>query len=578
MIYINNNLSKINNLTLIFENIFGSFYIYEKLKQENIDCQLFFNSYIFNRFLKDISLSKYNIKYDIKYDNEILFKKNKVIYLLNPSLMDIKQHLNKNDIIFDIFFNVYDFSFYKNIDELDIQKILKNIKDNFLKKNKSIKKLIYITDLENIDKIFDFSDSNIIYNHKHDSNIISILHSKMSTLNGEIIQKFINENRQKLNERNIKIINITQNIYEYYEQIFLYLLTADSIMIDINRFTIWLLKCRNNNTIIKSNTFKIDYECTFCQYLYPKNLTISNRQTRIIYDVSRLDGIGTIFYNLLMLMNDYKTDVYLLEDIVPEHEKNINIKYIFPNLNIINKNKLNEFISINYDMMILTYVNVHNIKKDGYDIIYTGTNFAFKPIDLNKINKNYIKLNPIIIDNIKIKYNNFFNNNNIKIGIHVRRGDYLKYITANPNSFVCLLDNEYYINSIQKVLDKIKPNKYTIYFFAEDDETINYINDKLIKYIENYVILERDIGINHIYIMSLCDYIIMSSSTFSVGAYIFNKLYHNKDMTIIAPSEFTNPLSNRHRYYINKTKGILDILKTNSGKSIIENIKCLTHI
>ena len=66
----------------------------------------------------------------------------------------------------------------------------------------------------------------IIYNHKHDSNIISILHNKMSTLNGEIIQKFINENRQKLNVKNIKIINITQNIYEYYEQLFLYLLTV----------------------------------------------------------------------------------------------------------------------------------------------------------------------------------------------------------------------------------------------------------------------------------------------------------------------------------------------------------------
>ena len=523
MIYINNNLHKINNLTLFFENIFGSFYIYQKLKEKNIECNIFFNSYIFNTFFKNTSLVKYNFT----QNNEQLFEKNKIIYLLNPSFDVILEYISKyhDNIIFDIFFNIYDFSFYKNIDELDIYKIIKNIRDTYINTNHKYNKLIYITNLDNIDKIFDFSDSYIVYNHKYDSNIVSILHNKMSTLNGEIICNFIDKNKTKLNEKNIKIINITNNIFEYYERLFIYLLCADTIMIDINRFTIWLLKCKKENIIIKSNIFKIDYECSFCKYLYPKQLNISKKSTRIIYDASRLDGIGTIFYNLLMLMNDYKTDIYLLEDIIPEHEKNINIKYVFPNLKIIDKNTLREYISINYDMMILTYLNIHNIKKQGYDIIFTGINFAFKPIDFNTINKKEILINPQIINNIKIKYKYFFDNNNIKIAVHIRRGDYLKYISANPNSFVCLLDDTYYINSIKKIIDELDTTNYTIYFFTEDDETVNYINDKLKKHIENYIILPHDIGINHIYIMSLCDYIIMSSSTFSLCAYIFNKLY-----------------------------------------------------
>ena len=54
MIYINNNLQKINNLTSIFENIFGSFYIYQKLKENNIECEIFYHSYIFKTFLKTI--------------------------------------------------------------------------------------------------------------------------------------------------------------------------------------------------------------------------------------------------------------------------------------------------------------------------------------------------------------------------------------------------------------------------------------------------------------------------------------------------------------------------------------------
>ena len=163
-------------------------------------------------------------------------------------------------------------------------------------------------------------------------------------------------------------------------------------MIDINRFTVWLLKLRNKNTIIKSNLFKIDYECKFCNYLYPKNLNTDNSKSRIILDASHLDGIGTIFYNLLMLMNDYRdNDIYLLEDFIPEHEKNITLKHIFPNLKFIDKNKLNKFISINYDMSILAYINVHDIHKKGYDIVFTGTNFAFRLIDYEYIIEKYNK-------------------------------------------------------------------------------------------------------------------------------------------------------------------------------------------
>lgn len=588
MIYINNNLQKINNLSSIFENIFGTFYICQKLKEKNIEYSLYYNSYIFKTFLKNTPLAKYNI-----YIDDTLFDKNQTIYLLNPTIEEILKYIEEKNIIFDIFFNIYDFSFYKYIDELDIKKILYNTITESQQNIIKYKRLIYITNLENIDKIFEFKDSYIIYNHINDSDIISILTNKMSTLNGKIMQDYINKNKSKLSEKNIKILSVLNNIYEYYEKLFMILLFADEIIIDLNRFTIWLLKLRTKNTIIKSNLFKIDYECKFCTYLYPKNLNIEDTKSRIIYDASQLDGIGTIFYNLLMLMNDYRdNDIYLLEDFIPEHEKNITLKKIFPNLKFINKNKLHKFISINYVMSILTYINVHDIHKHGYDIIFTGTNFAFKPIDYKYIIKNHnnmISINSDIIKNIKSKYNNFFDNKDIKIAVHIRRGDYLKYLSANPDSFVCLLEDSYYIDSINKIINTINTiNKpYHIYFFAEDNETIEHVKNKILLKIDQkidsnkYTIIPLDVGINHIYLLSNCNYIIMSSSTFSLAGLIFNKLYNDNndnDITIISPNHFTNPRSNRDRYYKQKTIGILDIIKTSTKKYDIINIKCASHI
>ena len=224
MIYINNNLQKLNNLTSIFENIFGTFYICQKLKEQNIEYELYYNSYIFKTFLKNTPIAKYN-----KYIDETLFDKNKIIYMLNPTYEQILQNIISNkdrDIIFDIFFNVYDFLFYKNIDELNINKILYNTINDSQKSITKYERLIYVTNLDNIDKIFDFNNSYIIYNHNNDSNIISILNNKMSTLNGKIVQEFINKNKTKLSEKNIKILSISNNIYEYYEKLFMILLFA----------------------------------------------------------------------------------------------------------------------------------------------------------------------------------------------------------------------------------------------------------------------------------------------------------------------------------------------------------------
>ena len=239
-------------------------------------------------------------------------------------------------------------------------------------------------------------------------------------------------------------------------------------------------------------------------------------------------------------------------------------------------------------MSILTYINVHDIHKHGYDIIFTGTNFAFKPIDYEYIIKKYkniIMINSDIIKNITSKYNDFFDNKDIKIAVHIRRGDYLKYLSANPDSFVCLLEDSYYIDSINKIINIInKP--YHIYFFAEDNETIEHIKNKILLKLSSeinnkFTIIPLDVGINHIYLLSNCNYIIMSSSTFSLAGLIFNKLYFNdndNDITIISPNHFTNPRSNRNRYYIRKTLGILDIIKTSTNKYNIIDITCASHI
>jgi hypothetical protein len=68
----------------------------------------------------------------------------------------------------------------------------------------------------------------------------------------------------------------------------------------------------------------------------------------------------------------------------------------------------------------------------------------------------------------------------------------------------------------------------------------------------------------------------MSSSTFSLLGYIFNSIYNNKSIYIIAPSKFVNTNAKHFRYLKTKTNNIINIIKTNKKYKII-NVKCMTQ-
>jgi hypothetical protein len=206
-------------------------------------------------------------------------------------------------------------------------------------------------------------------------------------------------------------------------------------------FTYWILKIRNNNyNIIKTNflTFK------------------NNDNINIIFDPSKNDGLGTIYYNLLIIMNLYKNrTIYLLDNFIPFHDKTYTLKDMFPNIKFINKKSLYNFITIDQTVNIFKILPLIKINNPKCDIIYTGTNSHFININYKSLNLKSLKLNSFVYDITKNNYKIFLSDDIIKIAVHIRRGDYLDLIINNTSSFVCINEDNYYINNIINLINKI---------------------------------------------------------------------------------------------------------------------------
>jgi Glycosyl transferase family 11 len=202
--------------------------------------------------------------------------------------------------------------------------------------------------------------------------------------------------------------------------------------------------------------------------------------------------------------------------------KNKYCAYLFRNINslLIGRNYLiyKEPKEFEYDPKVLFQKNkllVGTWQSENYLIDIEDKikgEFIFnKPKDL--LNKNLTK---------KIKECN-------SVGIHIRRGDYLKAEWLNTH-FV-IKDKTYYCNSIKYIETKISN---PMYFIFSDD----------IEWAKTNLSLANSIYISHntgsksyidMYLMSLCKHNIIANSTFSWWAAWLNQ---NPDKIVIAPSSW----------------------------------------
>jgi hypothetical protein len=132
-------------------------------------------------------------------------------------------------------------------------------------------------------------------------------------------------------------------------------------------------------------------------------------------------------------------------------------------------------------------------------------------------------------ENIKNKIWNFlaqFNNKKI-IGMHVRRGDYLAS-GCRERHFLCTY--EYFKQALQNF-----PNEYIKIVCTDDIQ-----NCQDILQIPNTYIMENNTEIEDLFLISQCDNVIMSNSSFSWWGHFLGK----QKETVVAPTRWFTRLDN----------------------------------
>ena len=118
---------------------------------------------------------------------------------------------------------------------------------------------------------------------------------------------------------------------------------------------------------------------------------------------------------------------------------------------------------------------------------------------------------------IKEKYKDLFDKKNI--GIHFRMGDY-KHVDTHP-----VLPDEYYVNALKN----INIQDYNICVFCEKEDGITVQNrmKNILNKIDNpeypFKIIEAEKDIDEMFLISLCDVIIIANSTFSWWGALFSE-------------------------------------------------------
>lgn len=117
------------------------------------------------------------------------------------------------------------------------------------------------------------------------------------------------------------------------------------------------------------------------------------------------------------------------------------------------------------------------------------------------------------------------------IALHVRRGDYL----LPQHDHFCKLDNEYYLQALQRFADDI--DNYQLLIFSND---IDWCKDSLIDESDTVSFIEPGSDFVDLILMSLCDHQIAANSSYSWWAAFKNK---NKNKKVVCPTNYLKKYS-----------------------------------
>jgi hypothetical protein len=200
-------------------------------------------------------------------------------------------------------------------------------------------------------------------------------------------------------------------------------------------------------------------------------------------------------------------------------------------------NKLNYPVyrepSYNYQEIILSNYLGH-IKQSGLKLTGYFQSYKYFKDEYSSIIK-FIKLSETQ-EVIKKKYNNYFENKKNVISLHFRLGDYKHIQECHP-----ILNDEYYIKSLNHMVENISDKNITILYFCEkeDNELVSKRMNNIIKNVTHNKIIDV-IKVNdniedweQLVIMSCCHYNIIANSSFSWWGAYFNDY---KDKIVCYPS------------------------------------------
>ena len=166
----------------------------------------------------------------------------------------------------------------------------------------------------------------------------------------------------------------------------------------------------------------------------------------------------------------------------------------------------------NQNFIFYGFFNSYKYFEDKYFDIY-------KLLDISSL-KNQTREN----------YSQYFNNPSISI--HFRHGDYKNIQESHP-----ILSNQFYINSLQNIINKTKKNDWTcLYFCEKDDNKAIQIKIKILKrrfkHLKFIKAHDKAEDWQQLLLMSCCKHNIIANSAFSWWGAYFNE---NTDKIVCYP-------------------------------------------
>ena len=250
-----------------------------------------------------------------------------------------------------------------------------------------------------------------------------------------------------------------------------------------------------------------------------------------------LNQFQNIKFNLFKKRNNENAIRFCIYILAKLHKVKISSLFRLFNIYFPESSQLNELLC---DQKKIVILNAWKHKKD----IDAFINQKQQIITLFKPKNEYCKRADELFIKLKQQYD-------VIVGVHIRRGDYLAFQEG-----IYFFDDSVYSNYMTNLKNQFTEKK--VAFFISSIETVNYDNYSNL----NVSKLENSLGIEDLYALSKCDYIIGPPSTFSMWASFYgsvplklleteNEKFTVNDFSII---RYQNNFENGNEYIYRSSK------------------------